>query len=169
MSGPLYRFFTGDHRRLDELFERTTANPKAYDLEAYAAFRSGLLRHIGLEEKILFPAAQRAHGDKPLQILTKLRLDHGAITALMVPPPSPAIIGALRKILADHDALEESLDGIYELSEKLVGSDAEKLLADVKNAPEVPVLKHRTEAFILDATRRALKRAGYDLDDFGKV
>lgn len=168
MSGPLYRFFTGDHRRLEVLFERATANPKAYDMAAYAAFRSGLLRHISLEEKILFPAAQSA-SSKPLPILAKLRLDHGAITSLMVPPPSPAIIGALRKILADHDALEESLDGIYELSEKLIGEDVEKLLAEVKNAPEVPVLTHRTEPFILDATRRALTRAGYNLDDFGET
>jgi iron-sulfur cluster repair protein YtfE (RIC family) len=56
------------------------------DLEYYHQFRTGILKHIKMEEKILFPAAQRANGNIPIPLAAKLRLDHGAITSLMVLP-----------------------------------------------------------------------------------
>src|SRR5581483_6857560 len=49
-----------DHERLDALLRRAFASAGSVDSEAYDAFRRGLLRHIGMEEKILLPAAQRA-------------------------------------------------------------------------------------------------------------
>jgi hypothetical protein len=41
-----------------------------------------------MEEKVLLPAAQKARGGEPLQIAAKLRLDHGALAALLVPTPT---------------------------------------------------------------------------------
>jgi hypothetical protein len=57
--GPVASFLAGDHVRLDALLRRATA-PRAIDEAAYAEFRAGLLRHIGMEEKILLPAAHSA-------------------------------------------------------------------------------------------------------------
>jgi hypothetical protein len=166
MRGRLYEFFAEDHRRLEALLDKATSAPTGYEMDAYGKFRSGLLRHIKMEEKILLPAAQEAREGKPLDIAERIRLDHGALTALMVPPPSPAIIGALRAILAVHDELEERPGGMYETLEVLTGKQVDGLLEKAKSTGEVPVLPHNDKPFILDATRRALSRAGYNLDDY---
>jgi hypothetical protein len=107
MSGPLTNVLADDHTRLDGLLQRAMAVGGAVDCAAYAEFRAGLLRHISLEEKILLPAAQRLQGGDPPPVAATLRLDHGALAALLVPTPTPAIIAAIRTILAAHNALEE--------------------------------------------------------------
>jgi hypothetical protein len=61
--GPVSWFLVVDHVRLDALLQRAGA----IDHATYAEFRAGLLKHIGMEEKILLPAAQRARGDEPLR------------------------------------------------------------------------------------------------------
>src|SRR5512145_2815724 len=107
MSGKIYRYLADDHERLDSLFDRAVSDPENIDMSAYAQFRSGLLKHIGMEEKVLLPAARRVRGGEPLPIAAKLRLDHGALTALLVPTPTPQIGAALHAILAAHNAIEE--------------------------------------------------------------
>ena len=87
MSGPIHRLLADDHRRLEALLDRATTDPARIDHAAYAAFRSGLLKHIGMEEKILIPTAQRLRGGKPVRVAAALRLQHGAIAALLVPTP----------------------------------------------------------------------------------
>ncbi|HXQ22069.1 MAG TPA: hemerythrin domain-containing protein [Candidatus Acidoferrales bacterium] len=162
--GPVARFLIADHRRLDELLQRATANPADIDRTAYAAFRAGLLKHIAMEEKVLLPAAQRARGGTRLDVAAKLRLDHGALAALLVPTPTPAIVAALRAVLAAHNPLEEDAGGVYEVCETLAGADADALMATLRATPEVPVHAHVDGPRIVAATQRALARAGYDLD-----
>jgi len=94
MPGKIYRYLACDHVRLESLLQRATAHPDNIDPEPFAAFRAGLLKHISMEEKILLPAAQRMRGGQPLALAAKLRLDHGALAALLVPQPTPSIIGA---------------------------------------------------------------------------
>lgn len=166
MHGRLYDYFAGDHRRLEALLEKAARDPERIDTGAYAQFRSGLLKHIAMEEKILLPSAREYRGGQLLPIAAKLRLDHGAIAALLVPPPSRKIIAALRAILDAHDLLEEKVDGLYETCEKLAGKDLDALMERVLSAPDVPPMPHNDAAFVLDATRRALARAGYDFDDY---
>ena len=166
MHGKLYEYFESDHKRIEGLLNRATEKSGEFEMKAYGEFRAGLLRHIGLEERILFPAAQKVKGGEPFPSLPKLRLDHGALTALMVPPPTHAIVAAIRAILVAHDAIEESPDGPYDVCEQLAGKDVDVLLVKVQNAPAVPVLPHRSEPFVLEATRRALGRAGYNLEDY---
>ncbi len=166
MRGSLYEFFAKDHRRLEELLDKATSAPNGYDMIAYGQFRSGLLKHIKMEETLLLPAAQKARGGAPLEIAGKIRLDHGALTALMVPPPSGMIIRALRAILASHDLIEEQPSGMYDRLEELAGPEIEDLVALARATPDVPVHQHNDAPFILDATRRALARAGYNLDDY---
>lgn len=165
MPGPISRLLADDHARLDALLTRATALPGQIDQSAYAEFRAGLLRHIGMEEKLLLPAAQHARGGEPLPVAARLRLDHGAIAALLVPTPTPAIVAALRRILRAHNAVEEGPDGVYEACEQLAGADGAALLARLRAAPAVPVHAHVDGPRIMDATRRALARAGYSLDD----
>jgi hypothetical protein len=166
MHGPLYRFFTDDHRRLEDLLNRATRNPAAIDTSAYDEFRRGLLKHIGLEEKILLPAVQQASGGAPLPMAAKLRLDHGALAALTVPPPSPAVIAALRAILTDHDRLEEAPSGVYDQCERLIGDGIGDLLARLRRAPDLEAMSPNPDPRVLDAVRRAMTRAGYNFDDY---
>jgi hypothetical protein len=111
MSGPLTNVLAGDHTRLDGLLQRAMTAEGAVDHAAYAEFRAGLLRHISLEEKILLPAAQRWQGGDPLPMAAKLRLDHGALAALLVPTPTPAIIVAIRTVLVAHNTVSASAAG----------------------------------------------------------
>src|SRR5512144_53214 len=113
VPGPVARYLSADHDRLDALLQRATAQTNTVDAAAYGEFRAGLLKHIGMEEKILLPAAQRARGGTPLPSATRLRLDHGALAALLVPTPSPAIVATIRRILAPHNRLEEEPGGVY--------------------------------------------------------
>jgi hypothetical protein len=156
------RYLTADHARLAALLARADAGPDGIDTAAYDAFRRGLLRHIGMEEKILLPAAQRARGGAPLPAAARLRLDHGALAALLVPPPTRAILAAIRTILADHDRVEEGPDGVYDACERATVGDGAALLARLQAAPDVPVAVNVDAARVLDAARRALARAGYD-------
>ena len=79
MAGRIHNYLANDHRRLEEALQRATATPGVIESQAYSEFRGGLLRHIGMEEKILLPAAQAARGGTPLPLAPKLRLDHGAL------------------------------------------------------------------------------------------
>jgi len=119
VSGRIFRYLADDHARIDDALQRATSRPETVEPDAYAEFREGLLRHIWLEEKILLAAARAARGGEPLPIVSKLRLDHGALTALLVPTPTPAIVAVIRAILERHNPIEESPGGVYEHCEKL--------------------------------------------------
>ena len=166
MQGVLYQYLSDDHRRLDALLERAMAEGRVVDYESYAGFRKGLLRHIAMEEKIVFPAIARLQGGRQAAIAGRLRLDHGALVSLLVPPPGPSLLLAIRSILQVHNGLEEQEGGLYQLFERLAGPDTERLLVQLKAAPDVPVLPHNERPEILEATRRALARAGYNLADY---
>ena len=164
MPGKIYRYLADDHARLDGLLQRATIQPNTIEPSAYAEFRAGLLKHIGMEEKILLPAVQRLRSGEPLPIAAKLRLDHGALAALLVPTPTPAIVAALRTILNAHNSIEEGAGGLYEQCEELAAVEAGEILAQLQNAPEVKVAPHVDVPNVIEATRRALAKAGYDLE-----
>jgi hypothetical protein len=161
IPGPLTGYLAEDHRRLDALFQSASADPHHIDRTAYEQFRAGLLRHIGMEEKILLPAAQRLNGGTPLSMAAKLRLDHGALAALLMPTPTSAVIKTIHGILADHNAVEEGAGGLYELCDGLAGMEAEQLLAALRAAPGVAVMPHNDSPAVMNTVRRTLERAGY--------
>jgi Hemerythrin HHE cation binding domain len=162
MAGKIHRYLADDHRRLDGLLDRSMADPEHIDTAAYGQFRAGLLKHIGMEEKVLFPAARKQRAGDPLPVAAKLRLDHGALTALLVPTPTAAVVAAIRGILKVHNPIEEDPGGIYDQCEELAGAEADQILRQLQNYPEVKVVAHVDNPFVMDATRRALARAGYD-------
>lgn len=160
--GPITRFLADDHRRLEQLLQTAVESADQVGQRAYDAFRAGLLRHIGMEEKMLLPAAQRWNGDTPLSMAATLRLDHGAIAALLMPPPTPELIAILRSILSKHNEVEEGPEGLYATCDKLAGTETEHLITTLRAAPTVSVLPHSDTPAVLGAVRRALERAGYE-------
>lgn len=162
-GGVIGRFLTDDHVRLEGLLDAAVADPDAVDLVTYADFRRGLLRHIGIEEKLLLPAAQAADGGAPLAVAARLRLDHGAIAALLVPTPNAMIVATLRHILAAHDAVEEGPQGMYADCDALLAERAADVVAEMAAFPEVRVSVHNDAPGVLPAVARALERAGYSL------
>lgn len=142
MTGPIYDYLAEDHLRLDRLLRDSMAYLDRIDNTAYEAFRAGLLRHIGLEEKILLPAAKRARGGVSLPIAGQLRRDHAALAALMVPTPTPEIVHAIRRILDRHNRLEEQEGGLYAQCEELLVAEAADIMARLRAAPEVPLAPH---------------------------
>jgi len=138
--GPLHRFFSADHLRLDDLLRRATEGMGPVDLALFGAFRAGLLRHIGMEEKVLFAAAREARGGEPLPIAERLRVDHGAIAALLVPTPTRALVAQVLSILGPHNRREEEPDGVYDACDQALGPDAaERLVAALREFPDPPL------------------------------
>jgi hypothetical protein len=151
-----------EHARLDELLAQTTARSAAIDAGTYQEFRKRLLRHIGIEEKILWPAVQRRRGGEPLPLAERLKLDHGALAALMMLPRSAATVRAVRAVLDAHNPLEEAPGGAYEQCESAAGPGLDEILARCEAAAEVPVSPWVASPKVLAAAKRALTRAGYD-------
>ena len=142
MSGPVHRFLAEDHARLDALLRRVTADPKVIDHDAYRQFRSGLLRHIAMEEKVLLPDARRRRRGEALPITETLRADHALLAALLVPTPTHAIAATIRSILEEHNRLEEVARGLYATCDELAGDAVGELLARLRAVPEVPLAPH---------------------------
>jgi len=142
MKGPLHRFFDADHRRLDEILKGAMTEPGRIDIERFGRFRAGLLKHIGMEEKVLFAAASRARGDR-LPLFAKLRVDHGALASLLVPTPTPAIVAEILSILGPHNRREEETGGIYDICDEAIGPvDAVRLIDELREFPEVRLKGH---------------------------
>ena len=140
----LRQFLERDHERLDHLLTNALS-----DERSYREFRAGLLWHIGVEEKILFPFLRRTRGQS--ELLDQLHRDHAAISALLVPPPDREIIEQIRAILTAHNPLEEGPGGLYEQIE-----DAD-LLREVRAFPPIRVAPH-ADTEITRASIEALLR-----------
>jgi hypothetical protein len=140
MSGILHRFFAADHDRLDVLLRRAIADPERVDLAPFGHFRAGILRHIGMEERHLFVVAKAAGGQRVVELAARLRVDHGAIAALLVPTPTPDVVADLLSVLDSHNRREEEPGGIYELADvALAPAGAERLVTELERFPEPPL------------------------------
>jgi hypothetical protein len=140
--GPIRRFLAADHERLDVLLRAAVTPSGEIDLASYAEFRAGLLRHIGIEEKILFPASQQANGGSPHPTVARLHRDHGALALLLVPTPTSKIVEEIRSILVGHDEIEEGPGGVYDTCDRLPGSVVEAVLEKMRVYPPVKVAPH---------------------------
>ncbi len=127
-----------DHGRLDRLLAASTIDPKAVALVPFGEFRKGLLRHIGLEEKILFPEA-RAAGVDATELFGQLRREHSRMVALLVAPPSLETVRMLYDILGPHNRVEEGVEGLYARCDAAIGQRAGEIAERLRAAGEVPV------------------------------
>jgi hypothetical protein len=93
-----------------------------------------------MEEKVVFVAARRARGGRPVDLAARLRVDHGAITALLVPTPTPAIVANLLSVLVPHNRREEDAGGAYDECDEALGlTEAARLAAELEAFPEPPL------------------------------
>ena len=164
MNKTLYQFFTEDHHSIDNLLNKATEQPGAIELNYYHQFRTRLLRHIKMEEKTLFPAAKKVNYAVMQELIPRYRLEHGALTALMVPPPTSDLIKVIRHILEKHDFAEEEPGGLYDVCEALTQGQTQELLDQLAATEEVPVHPPNAASIAMESAQRALERAGYDFD-----
>lgn len=163
----IWDFLSKDHKRLDDLLFCARGRPDAIDLKAYEEFRKGILKHIGMEEIILFPCAKAFEKRKqefagsPSALAAKARLDHGAITALLIPNPTQPILTALSAILEGHNRMEDRAGGLYDLCESSLGKDAPDVLGRLKTATDIPPAVHADGPRVMASVRRALAAAGH--------
>jgi hypothetical protein len=156
-------YLEDDHRRIEHILEEAAGSDRT-EPKLYQEFRGALLRHIGMEEKILFPAIRNATDGGSLPGLEQLHLDHGALAALLVPTPTASILGAIRTILGRHNTIEEGPEGIYRRFEQLPGIDADGILARLQAATPVAMNPHMDNATAIESMRAAVQRAGYSFE-----
>ena len=140
MASALHDFLSRDHDRLDALLAGVLRAGATVDLATYAEFRGGLLRHISIEERVLFPELRRQRGVTPLE--QQLHRDHAALAGLLVPPPGLWEIEQMITILEPHNEIEERPGGLYEIIESLAGRELDALMALVHAIPDVRMAPH---------------------------
>lgn len=141
----IHAYLTADHARLDALLAGSLADPQRIDAGAYTQFRAGLLRHIAMEEKVLFAEVRAMPDERPRQLIQLLHADHAAIASLLVPPPTRALIATLQGILDDHNPLEDAPGGLYEHVDRCAGDRVSDLLSRMQAIPSVRASQHVDE------------------------
>lgn len=137
--GEIEAFMVKDHVRLDRLLAASERADGSIDETTFARFRHDLLRHIGMEEKVLLPDARARRGGEALPLAAELRRDHGAIAKLLVRAPNAERLADLRELLGRHNALEEGPEGLYATCDALAGADASAVVERCRAQPSVPV------------------------------
>jgi len=138
-------YLVADHGRLRALLGQAMGGAEL-EVDAYEGFRAGLLRHIAIEEKLLFPAAKAARGAALAQ-MAAIRAAHAEIAALLAIHPTPERCARLQALLGAHDAVEEGEGGAYADCEQALGPDASVALGGRARAfAAVRVAKYRDHA-----------------------
>jgi hypothetical protein len=153
---------TAEHAMLDKLLAKAEGLDGAIDADAYDRFRRALLRHIKIEEKVLLPMAECRRGSETLPVASRLRLDHGALAAVLMLPPAASTFRAIRAVLDAHNPLEEDPDGAYDQCDRLAGAEIDELIAQCTSMPPVAASPWIDSPKVLAAAKRVLVRAGYD-------
>jgi hypothetical protein len=155
MGGRVYRFLTADHERLDALLGAAAADSSRINPEPYELFRAGLLRHIAMEEKVLMPDIRRLLG--PLPEVDQIRSDHAALAALLIPSPTHPIITTIRRVLDEHNPMEERPGGLYDAWERAAGEHVDECLARMLALPEVKVAPHANGPRVQESVANLLR------------
>lgn len=153
-------YLEDDHRLLSELLTHADAGG-SLDLHAFEAFRARLLRHIGIEEKLLLATVREVLG-QPIERARRIRVDHGAIASLLVPTPDVALVGEIRALLVTHDALEEGGpdgEGVYAECDRVLGARADALAERARAFPVVPAARHFDGPNVVRTAAEALRGA----------
>ena len=136
-------YLQADHRRLDGLMQDCCARAEARDMEAagrlFAEFRTGLMRHIKIEEGLVFPEFEAATGLSRTQGPTGvMRFEHEEIIRLLnlmrdlftwTHPDQDEferLHGTLMALLHEHNAKEERI--LYPMTDQMVPEDRHRAL-----------------------------------------
>lgn len=159
-AGPIARYLGADHERLHEHLAAAQAAPDRVNLEPFEHFRAGILRHIAMEEKQLIPRVTNAQAGTRPALADLLRTDHSAIAALLVPPPTPAILQTLSAILARHDQCEEQPGGLYDQCDRALGPQAAlELVAELEQTPPVRLKPFHTSPTVQRHLTESVERS----------
>jgi hemerythrin-like domain-containing protein len=123
-----------DHDRLDLLladtYERVASDPD-FARQSFAAFVSGLKRHIDIEDNVLFVAFEERTGIRGMGPTAVMRREHreiearlGRIADALVRPSVEQVrteIDNLRALLADHNMREERV--LYPACDQMLDAD----------------------------------------------
>jgi hemerythrin superfamily protein len=159
MASDLHEFLSRDHERLDALLADAVRDDGSIREDRYVEFRRGLLTHIGIEERLLFPEIRRRRALSEVE--QQLHRDHAALAALLMPPPTRAEIESIRKILEDHNRFEEDAGGVYELVEEMTGEKLSALMENVRAYPPVALAPHADS----EVTRRSIEQLVREADE----
>lgn len=153
----LVEWLEQDHRAIEALFDRAGGGG-TLDLAAFDEARARLLRHIAIEEKIVFAEVARAAG-RPLPHARRLRVEHAALTTLLVPVPDLSLLGEVKSLLAHHNDTEEGPDGVYRACADILGARWPDLLARARAYPPVKAAAHVDRPGLVRTAALALARA----------
>jgi hypothetical protein len=151
-------YLAADHGRLDALLTEAVLGAE-FDANAYSTFRAVLLRHIAIEEKVLFSAVRKLTGALSLDELHRLRIEHAALTSLLVPTPDRTLVAEIVSLLVQHNAREEGADGVYARCEAALGAFSTSLEERARAYPRVPMMRHFDGAGALRTAKEALRSA----------
>lgn len=156
----LRRWLGLDHAEIDALLRRAIES-EPFDAEAFAGFRERLLRHIGIEERLLFPAVRRASDGQLPDRAAALRIDHAALTSLLVPTPDRALAREIAGLLEQHNVVEEQPGGVYdECLDRLDDATAAAVLHGARTRRPVPTTKYFDGPGTVRTAAEALRKAG---------
>ncbi|MDE1857261.1 MAG: hemerythrin domain-containing protein [Candidatus Micrarchaeota archaeon] len=124
------KFMSNDHSRLDYIFQEFRKSGTVEEAKPlFLEFESGMNRHIGWEEDILFPLARQKLGEDSAMIdelLTqhaRIKEDMKRISAVLG-ARSPNMEEDLEQLLMGHDRMEE--EGIYPWIDEYISDDVRK-------------------------------------------
>jgi hypothetical protein len=159
MPQTLFEILQTDHRRLDSHLKKSRSTLSGVDEESFAIFRRVLLRHIGIEEKVLFPPLRTLKDSRLDAMMKTLHLDHAAIAAILVLSPTAKSVRQLEELLFAHNRREEEEDGLYPSCDRLPAPVVGRMTAEAQNYPEVSVKPCMDTERSRQNAERALKEA----------
>ncbi len=108
------------------------------------------------------PAVKLQNGGESLPLARQMRLDHAALAALLVPTPTPAIVGRIRALLEVHNVMEEEDGGIYAQCDELVHEHLDDLLEQLRHARPVKLAPYQDGPRGLASIERLLRATGLE-------
>ena len=128
-------YLQADHKRLDGLMNITRASVEAGDMEGatryFSEFRAGLMRHIKIEEGLVFPEFEDATGlERSTGPTGVMRHEHAEIIRLLdlirdlfsgeqaIAVEFERLRGALVAVLRAHNEKEERI--VYPMTDRMV-------------------------------------------------
>jgi hemerythrin-like domain-containing protein len=139
-SPSLQEFFALDHRRCDEKWAEVEAAAQAGDMqlemENWRSFQDEMLRHLRMEEEVMFPAFEQATGMTDSGPTFMMRSEHEQMRGLIEQMRGVAdgedydelidLGDTLLMLIQQHNQKEEQM--LYPMAERALAADWAKLL-----------------------------------------
>lgn len=135
MAWDIVRVMDNQHRRIEWLLTESLGDgdQRALDLAAYTAFRETMLRHIGIEEKLLLAGLREAQVQ--FAPAWAIHRDHAALASLMSAEPDLALALEVARLVDTHMTLEEGPQGLFSVCARSLSEEA--LVVGAHAYPEV--------------------------------